>query len=672
MRIPGFLLIRQAIVCAIVILALLGSGCSRSKRQESGSAVPPSVITLTPALWFSPSLTTATVPYLDACGKAASVPVSGPLLEAVPKKLGRVLTGVTPQFGDEQTIVSDGVVEVGLGLKQIDLTIPRQVKGTYPVTITLGMEVVFLAADGALLFSEKLEGAGRGEVDVTEQSCEVRGLELLVLEAVEQVTEAMARRVSESVRVREYAELRKTLAPTVLGATPAGRPVAGGTQGAGTAPAVGQISATVAAQPTAALSFHAIIRDENHDQLLQQDEALTIEIEVTNEGRAEAKGVEVVVGGMDELAAHFPPVVPVGDLRPGEIKRTSVTKQVTALKESIHGELVLSLRSATPVASVPPAKKFAFTVKPGKSDTVVAVPDVDLLPKSMGPFKQSKAVVIAIGVGRFRSGHVSSVKYAGHDAEVMAEYLREIGNIPDDRIRVLRDTHALKLDLTETFEEWLPQRTDASTVVYVFFSGRALVDGGTGAVSLVPHDGTTATPNRLYPVHQLQQSLYRLPIQRAILIFDVSLEPMPGTDPAAAPPPHWETSASERKGHVMWMVGNRALQEAHAYEEGRHGLFTYHLLRGLQGLADLDRDGTVVAGELCLYARGEVVRAAREQFGNEQEPLCVPPPGQEAMVRIHPLARGNNPKPVSTVKKTEPTEDPTAQTPKPMEIGAGR
>jgi hypothetical protein len=395
-------------------------------------------------------------------------------------------------------------------------------------------------------------------------------------------------------------------------------------------------------------------------------------MEVKNEGATEAKGVEVIVGGMGELSAHFPPVVPIGDVRPGEIKRSSVTKRVTGLKEAISGELVLSLRSATPVTSVPPAKKFTFVVKPEKGEAASAVPDVDLLPKSLSTFKPSKAVVIAIGVGQFRSGQVPSIKYAGHDAEVMAEYLREIGNIPDDRVRVLRDSHAVRQDLTETFEEWLPQRVDAATVVYVFFAGRALVDGKTGAVSLVPFDGTTTALNRLYPVRQLQQSLYRLPIQRAIMMFDVSLDPSPGADPAATPAPNWESSGNARKDQVMWMVGNRSLQEAHTYEEGKHGLFTYYLLKGLQGLADIDRDGTVAAGELCLYARGEVARVAREQFGNNQDPLCIPPPGQGAMVRIHPLAKGNNPKPVTTPKKPEKPAETTLQIPKFMNVSPGQ
>jgi hypothetical protein len=121
----------------------------------------------------------------------------------------------------------------------------------------------------------------------------------------------------------------------------------------------------------------------------------------------------------------------------------------------------------------------------------------------------------------------------------------------------------------------------------------------------------------------------------------------------------------------MWMVGNHRLQEAQSLEQGRHGLFTYHLLRGLQGLADADRDGTVVAGELCTYARNQVSRAAKEQFGNGQDPLCVPPPGLGAMVRIHPLAKGNNPKPPAVVKKHEAPEGSGAQ-PKPFDVGPGQ
>jgi len=665
--------------CAFLTLALLCAGCSWFKRSEGPATA--SVIPLTPALWFSPSLITAAIPYQNACGQPASVSIAGPLVDAVPQKLGRVFTGVTAQTGAGQTIVSDGVIQVGLGLRRIDLMIPQQVKGNYPVTVTLGVEVAFLAEDGTHLFSKKLQSSGRGEVEVTDQSCDVKGLDPIIHEAVESVTEGMARQVAESVRVREYAGRSKVGTPAVAGAMTQPRrrippavaagPAAGETHGNGMTLTEHQTANIQEAPLTAALTFHAIMRDESRDQILQQDESLTIEIEVINEGVLEAKGVEVVIGGMAELTEYFPPVVPIGDLQPGEVKRTSIIKRVTAFSEALYGELVLSLRSATPGASLPPDKKFTLVVKPEDAGAVAVIPDVDQLPKSIAAFKQPKAVVIAIGVGEFRNKHVPSVNYADRDAEVMAGYLRAIGSIPHDRVRVLVGIHALKQDLADTFDEWLPKRVDAATVVYVFFAGRALVDGATGAVSLVPFDGTTAATNRLYPVRQLQESLARLPIQRAIMIFDVSLDPSPGADPAATPPPNWELGGDDRKDQVMWMVGNRVLQEAHAYEQGKHGLFTYYLLRGLQGVADADRDGTVVAWELCMYARGQVARVARGEFGNGQDPLCFPPPGQGATVRIHPLTKGNNPKPVAETKKAEPVTDSSPQIPKSMNMRPG-
>ena len=83
-----------------------------------------------------------------------------------------------------------------------------------------------------------------------------------------------------------------------------------------------------------------------------------------------------------------------------------------------------------------------------------------------------------------------------------------------------------------------------------------------------------------------------------------------------------------------------------------------------------DRDGMVVAGELCLYARGEVARVTRQQSGNKQDPLCLPQVGRGAMARIHPIAKGNNPKPAPTAQQSEgPATDSTQTAPSPMLVG---
>lgn len=648
----------RAALGAVALLLALCAGCGWFKRSDGLAGVTPHA--LTPLLRLSPTVSNAAIPYYNACGQPATFAAAGPLSEAIPKKLGRVFTGLVMEPSAGARSGPDGLIEVGLGFQQIDLAILRQVTKHYPVTVTIGLDLAFFADDGTVLFSKKLQSAGRGEVQVTQQSCDVAGLEPVVREAVELASEGLARQVAESIRIREYAARRPDGEAVPSAPTPS---ATGSVDQAGTMqPAQPPNSADL--EPVA-LTFRAILRDDNRDQIIQPDESLTIEIEVKNEGIVEAKGVEVAVGGTAALVGQFAPTVSFGDLQPGELKRVTSTARVAAAQEPVQAELILALRSATAVAPLPRDKKFTLLIKPEQAAAADAAPDVDLPPKAAGP-KQSKALIVSIGVGRYRDERVAAVKYAGRDAEVMAGHLRAVGSIPEERVRVLVDTHALKDDLAETFEEWLPKRADAATAVYVYFSGRAVVDGVTGAVSLVPFDGTTTAVHRLYSVRRLQESLARASVQRAILMFDVSLEPAPGLDPAASPAPVWDATGGDRKDQMMWMVAQRGLQEAHAFEQGRHGLFTYHLLRGLQGLADVDRDGTVVAGELCTYARNQTNRVAREQFGNEQDPLCLPPPGQGAMVRIHPIAKGNNPKPAAAKQ-----EEPAAATDGPNPASAG-
>jgi uncharacterized caspase-like protein len=53
---------------------------------------------------------------------------------------------------------------------------------------------------------------------------------------------------------------------------------------------------------------------------------------------------------------------------------------------------------------------------------------------------------------------------------------------------------------------------------------------------------------------------------------------------------------------------------------GGHGIFTYSVLRGLKGEADVDHDGVVTAGELLDYLRFVVPRETRgEQHPEVQE-----------------------------------------------------
>jgi len=383
----------------------------------------------------------------------------------------------------------------------------------------------------------------------------------------------------------------------------------------------------------------AIVRNENLGQVLHTGEAVAIEIEVKNEGPGIARAVELSVTATPPLIERIPSVVSIGDLQPGEVKRLTLDGKVGRVKDAVQAELTLTMRAGSPSIQLPSPKKFLLAMKPGSATETVALPiDVDQLPKRTSLLKQPKAVGIVIGVGRFRESGIAQVKYAARDAEVMATYLKSIGGIPSERVRTLVDTHALKDDLAELLEEWLPKQVDPTTVVYISFTGRGVVEAATGAVSVMLFDSTATSGSRLYSLRRLQDSLASLPIQRAVVMLDLSLEWTPGKEATEGVAPLWKREDHGKK-KIMWMIGNRAVRDAASYDLGRHGLFAYQLFKGLGGEADLDKNGTILAGELCTYAKWQVFKVAQEQHGNGQEPLCLPEPGQGASVRLQPVAQ---------------------------------
>lgn len=629
---------RVLLLCAgLCSLSLTGCGLFGSRDGLGiGYYLP-----LTVQLRNAPTVAAAQVTYQDACGQAQTLSFGKPLVEAITRKSGLVFQKVV--MDDAGAPVIDGYEDVSVGMVNLDLAIPRKVTRSYAAALAIGLDFAYTAADGTVLYSKKLQSVGRGDVDVTESSCEVKGLDKIAQDAIAKVTDGMAKQLGTSNKILEAAEARKAGAPRAAEGAPPSPivvPII-------SVPAAAQTASTSSvatgaesnADEPAILVFRAIIRDENRNQLLHEGETVTLEIEIKNEGPGMAAGVEILVSGNAALVDMIPGVLPVGDLTPGDVKRLSVDGKVGAVAEPIQAELILSVRAKSPAVHLPSVKKFLVAMKPANAPDATMTPvDVDEIPKVPAKLKQPKAVGIAIGIGQFRESGMQRVKYAHQDADVIAKYWSVVGGVPAERIRRLFDSRALKSDLAETFEEWLPKQVDSTTVVYVFVSGRGVVDPATGAVSVIPFDGTVTSGGRLYSLRRLQEALMRLPVQRAIVMVDLSLEHPPGIEGTGQAAPVWPQE-EQGKERIMWMIGNRAVQEAHYFDLGQHGLFTYQLLRGLSGAADMDKDGTILAGELCTYTKGQVLKMAREQFGNEQEPLCVPAPGQGATVRLQPVAK---------------------------------
>lgn len=629
---------------AILMSVLLVSGGCQFFGQRSSLPTDYN-LPLTVQLRMDQSIGAASLDYQDACGQALALPIHEGLEAQLKQRMGQVFERVRVESGPSASD-TDGVVDVALGLRETQVFVPRKANKSYPATVTLGLDFSYLDHQGEVLYTKKLQSSVTGEVEARADTCAISGLDGIAQRTVATVVEGVAQQLGTAPRIRQQAQLRKTGgAGTIQSAPVALAPAAT----APLAPAPPTQPNDRSLPPPAALeaaassgktqlSFRTIIRDENQNQVLEQQEAFSVEFEVKNEGTGVAEAVEIDLSGHAAIVGGLKTPVSLGALQPGEVRRVAVEGKVGAISDLEQAELICALRASSNV-ELPSSKKFFIAIRPDPSDAVeVLSVDVDQLPKINQKVGQSHAVGIAIGVGAFRDSTMPAVKFAAHDAEVMGGYFERVLGIPSQQVKVVVDDRALKDDLIEVFEQWLPKQSASQHTAYIYMSGRALVDQKTGAVSLLPYDGSTLATSRVFSLARLQRALTRTSLKQVVLMVDLSLEPAPDSVSAQPVPPQWSPQGQEGdKGRLLVMVGNSTLQEARAYQPGQHGLFTYFLLKGLRGAADLDKNGTVVTGELCTYVQGQVASNARSALGATQQPICIPEAAPTSPLRVIPL-----------------------------------
>src|SRR4029079_4162188 len=162
-----------------------------------------------------------------------------------------------------------GYVDAALGPVSVDLTIARKANKSIPTMVTLGLDFAYTDADGIVLYSKKMQSIGRGDVEITKASCEVKGLETIAKEAIGYVTDGMAAYLGTSTKITEAAQAVKGGPKTTASENPAVAP-----QSAIALPV------PVPRGESASVIFRAIVHNQNRNQVLHTGETVAIEIEV--------------------------------------------------------------------------------------------------------------------------------------------------------------------------------------------------------------------------------------------------------------------------------------------------------------------------------------------------------------------------------------------------------
>jgi hypothetical protein len=371
------------------------------------------------------------------------------------------------------------------------------------------------------------------------------------------------------------------------------------------------------------LEYDVSLRDRDGSGVLAGGKELALKVRLKNSGAGVARGVAVALSGNKALVELLGNGRLVGDMAPGQ-------EETVVLRGTLPGVLPakasLDIRVSEMLGYAPgQVKRLSFSFK-SAAPSVQRVVDVDLVPSSS--WRDPKRFAVVIGVGKHRDDGIAPLPNARHDAEVVASYLEQAGGVSPEHIKLLLDENALMTDFMEAFESWLPRMVKAAggeAEVVVYYAGHGTPDPLSGDYQLVPFEGSAEHREGLFPLTGVYAALEKAPVKAAVVIMD-SCFAGGGRSLAALGRPLIPMRRMPLPAHAALLAASSGVQTSNEKKDSRHGLFTYHLLAGLQGEADAGHKGRVRLGELADYLKKTVPPAAADELGATQEPEVRPQP----------------------------------------------
>lgn len=246
-----------------------------------------------------------------------------------------------------------------------------------------------------------------------------------------------------------------------------------------------------------------------------------------------------------------------------------------------------------------------------------------LNPTTIASSENGNAIALVIGIGDYEAA--PDAPFADRDAEIFADFVHRAFGVPNRNIQLLLDKDASRLGVKKMVKRWLPGMVQADkTDVYVFFAGHGLASADGNNLYLLPENGL---PDLLEDSAIMRNEIYdalTAANPRSVTVFlDTCFsggtrgEEMLITD--ARPilvKARDDRLAPERFTIFTASAGNEI---SSSLPEAKHGLFSYFLMKGMEGEADVNADRQITAGELHAYVMDNVSRQA-VRLGRVQTP----------------------------------------------------
>ena len=247
-----------------------------------------------------------------------------------------------------------------------------------------------------------------------------------------------------------------------------------------------------------------------------------------------------------------------------------------------------------------------------------------LKPENIKRRSDRDAVAIIIGISDYKN--LPKADFANDDARVFYDYAIRALSIKPDNIKLLVDSDASEVGIYKAFKTWLPSKVRSSTDVYVFYSGHGLpTSDGKGLYLLPQQTDRDLISKTAIQIQEVISDIQSTKPKSVTLFLDACYSGQSRTGEtliASARPISIRSESRIFPDNFTVITASQNDQISSSNPDLKHGIFSYYLMRGMEGDADTDKDGKITVGEMQSYLVENVGRQAG-MMNRKQEPQLI-------------------------------------------------
>ena len=246
-----------------------------------------------------------------------------------------------------------------------------------------------------------------------------------------------------------------------------------------------------------------------------------------------------------------------------------------------------------------------------------------LLPNKINVKKDKNKIAIIIGVEKYENLTNLDAAFANRDANAFREYAVRALGVDPSNINLLVDKNASRPKILKALKLWLPKIGGENRDIYLFFAGHGLASDDGKNLYILPQDSdaslledTAITRNEIIKILQKTNP------KSVTMFFDTCYSGQTRNEEtlvASLRPVRIVADDQAIPNNFTIFTASANDQTSGSIEEAKHGMFSYYLMKGMEGAADENEDNKISNGELIAYIQNNVSKVAFSQ-NREQDP----------------------------------------------------